>query len=55
MSKLEGMGGDPAVVGLVMPVGYTLNLAGTAVYLIVATLFLSEALNIPLPPERIAL
>ncbi|MDE1917985.1 MAG: cation:dicarboxylase symporter family transporter [Sphingomonadales bacterium] len=55
MTKLEGLGAQPAVVGLVIPLGYTLNLAGTAVYLVVATLFLGEALHIPLPPERIAL
>ncbi|WP_343614478.1 cation:dicarboxylase symporter family transporter [Novosphingobium sp.] len=55
MTKLEGLGAEPAVVGLVVPLGYTLNLAGTGVYLIVATLFLAEALHIPLPPERIAL
>lgn len=53
--KLEALGAGSAVVGLVVPLGYTLNLAGTAVYLSVATLFLSEALGIPLPPERIAL
>lgn len=51
--KLEAMGCPPAVVGLVIPLGYTLNLAGTATYLIVATLFLSEALGISLPPDRI--
>jgi DAACS family dicarboxylate/amino acid:cation (Na+ or H+) symporter len=47
------MGCPPAVVGLVIPLGYTLNLAGTATYLIVATLFLSAALGISLPPDRI--
>lgn len=55
MTKLEALGVPPAVVGLVVPLGYTLNLAGTAVYLVVATLFLSEALDIALPPDRLAL
>ncbi|MEA3390218.1 cation:dicarboxylate symporter family transporter [Sphingobium sp. CCH11-B1] len=54
ITKLEAMGVSPAVVGLTVPLGYTLNLAGTAVYLVVATLFLSEALGIPLPPDRLA-
>lgn len=53
ITKLEGLGCPPGVVGLIVPLGYTLNLAGTAVYLIVATLFLSEALGIALPPDRI--
>lgn len=53
--KLEDLGASPAIVGLVVPLGYTLNLAGTAVYLIVATLFLSEALGIAMPPHRLAL
>lgn len=55
ISKLEQMGCPSAVVGLTVPLGYTLNLAGTAVYLIVATLFLSDALGSPLPAERIGL
>ncbi|WP_420143015.1 cation:dicarboxylate symporter family transporter [Sphingobium sp.] len=55
MTKLEALGASPAVVGLVVPLGYTLNLAGTAVYLVVATLFLSEALGIAMPPDRLAL
>lgn len=55
ITKLEAMGVSPAVVGLTVPLGYTLNLAGTAVYLVVATLFLSEALDIALPPDRLVL
>ncbi|NWK98976.1 dicarboxylate/amino acid:cation symporter [Sphingobium lactosutens] len=55
MTKLETLGASPAVVGLVVPLGYTLNLAGTAIYLVVATLFLSEALDIAMPPDRLAL
>ncbi|MEP6867297.1 MAG: cation:dicarboxylase symporter family transporter [Novosphingobium sp.] len=55
MSKLEMLGVPKGVVGLVVPLGYTLNLAGTAVYLVVATLFLAEALDITLSPGRILL
>lgn len=53
MSKLETLGVPPAIVGIVVPLGYTLNLAGTAVYLIVATLFLAEALHLGLSPTRV--
>lgn len=55
ISKLEQMGCPSEVVGLTVPLGYTLNLAGTATYLIVATLFLSNVLGAPLPAERIGL
>lgn len=41
------------MVGLVIPLGYMLNLAGTATYLIIATLLLSDALGNSLPPDRI--
>jgi Na+/H+-dicarboxylate symporter len=53
IEKLEGLGCPRSVVGLTVPLGYSLNLAGTAVYLIVATLFLGEALGVALSPERI--
>lgn len=52
--RLEQLGCPPSVVGLTIPLGYTLNLAGTAVYLIVATLFLSEVLDIELPAHTVA-
>jgi len=55
IQKLERLGCPPRIVGLVIPLGYSLNLAGTAVYLVIATLFLSEALHISLPPDRVAL
>lgn len=55
MSKLEALGAPPAIVGIVLPLGYTLNLAGTAVYLIVATLFLAETLNLTLSPRQVAI
>jgi aerobic C4-dicarboxylate transport protein len=55
IQKLEALGCPRSVVGLTVPLGYSLNLAGTAVYLIVATLFLAEALDLTLSPERIVL
>lgn len=55
IEKLEGLGCSRSIVGLTVPLGYSLNLAGTAVYLIVATLFLADASHIALPPDRILL
>jgi len=51
--KLEALGTPQRLVGLVVPLGYTLNLAGTAVYLMVSVLFLSEAMGITLPLNRL--
>ena len=45
MRKLERLGADPAVVGLVTPTGYSFNLDGTNIYMTVATLFLAQATN----------
>lgn len=53
IEKLEAMGCPRGIVGLTVPLGYSLNLAGTAVYLIVATLFLAEAVDVTLSPARI--
>ncbi|MEN2749210.1 cation:dicarboxylase symporter family transporter [Sphingomonas sp. T9W2] len=53
IEKLEAMGCPRGIVGLTVPLGYSLNLAGTAVYLIVATLFLAEAVDVTLSPSRI--
>jgi aerobic C4-dicarboxylate transport protein len=49
MTKLERLGCPPSVVGLVLPMGYSFNLDGTSIYLTMATLFVAQALNIPLP------
>ena len=43
MAKLERMGCDKSVVGLVVPTGYAFNLDGTAIYLSMAVLFISQA------------
>jgi len=48
ISKLEKLGCGKTVVGLVLPAGYTFNLDGTSIYLTMATLFIAQALNIPL-------
>jgi aerobic C4-dicarboxylate transport protein len=45
IAKMEDLGCDPAVVGLVIPTGYSFNLDGTCIYLTMATLFLAQATN----------
>lgn len=45
MEKLEKLGCDKSVVGLVLPLGYSFNLAGTAIYLTMAALFIAQATN----------
>jgi aerobic C4-dicarboxylate transport protein len=46
--KMEALGCRPAVAGVVIPMGYSFNLDGTSIYLTMATLFLSQALDAPL-------
>jgi aerobic C4-dicarboxylate transport protein len=48
MQKLERLGCDKSVIGLVLPTGYSFNLDGAAIYLTMASLFLAQALNIDL-------
>jgi aerobic C4-dicarboxylate transport protein len=48
MTKLERLGCDKSVVGLVVPAGYSFNLDGTNIYLTMAALFVAQALNIDL-------
>jgi len=48
IEKLERLGAPPAVVGLVIPTGYSFNLDGTNIYLTLAILFLAQATNIDL-------
>ncbi|KGP63983.1 C4-dicarboxylate transporter [Legionella norrlandica] len=45
MEKLERLGCDKSVVGLVLPLGYSFNLAGTAIYLTMAAMFIAQATN----------
>ncbi len=52
--KLQKLGCEKGVVGLVLPAGYSFNLDGTAVYLTLATLFLAQAMNIDLTFWQIA-
>ncbi len=48
MLKLEALGCDRAVVGLVVPTGYSFNLDGTSIYLSMAILFIAQAAHIDL-------
>ena len=48
MEKLENLGCARAVVGLVMPTGYSFNLDGAAIYLSLAVLFIAQAYNVHL-------
>ncbi|MDD5033526.1 MAG: dicarboxylate/amino acid:cation symporter [Methylococcaceae bacterium] len=48
MEKMESFGCARPVVGLVIPTGYSFNLDGTSIYLTMAAVFISQALNIEL-------
>jgi aerobic C4-dicarboxylate transport protein len=48
MQKLQDLGCEETVVGLVIPTGYSLNLDGTCLYLATAAVFLAQATNTPL-------
>jgi aerobic C4-dicarboxylate transport protein len=52
ISKLENLGCDETVVGLVIPTGYSFNLDGTCLYLAAASVFLAQATNTPLDLEQ---
>ena len=43
IAKMEHSGCTAAVVGIVVPTGYSFNLDGTAIYLTMASLFIAEA------------
>ncbi|MGB7176812.1 MAG: cation:dicarboxylase symporter family transporter, partial [Xanthobacteraceae bacterium] len=48
IDKLERLGCEKSVVGLVVPTGYSFNLDGTCLYLATAAVFLAQATNTPL-------
>jgi aerobic C4-dicarboxylate transport protein len=45
MEKLEKLGCSKALVGLVVPTGYTFNADGTSLYMTLAALFVAQATN----------
>jgi len=44
--KLNGLGCSRSTVGLVLPIGYSFNAGGTAIYLSMAALFIAQAYGI---------
>lgn len=54
MAKLEGMGVDRQVVGLVVPAGYSFNLDALSIYLGLAVMFLAQATGTHLTAWQIA-
>jgi Na+/H+-dicarboxylate symporters len=45
MDKMERLGVNKSVVGLVIPTGYSFNLDGTSIYLSMAAIFIAQATN----------
>jgi aerobic C4-dicarboxylate transport protein len=45
MAKLEQLGCSRALVGIVLPAGYSFNLDGTSIYLTMGALFIAQATN----------
>jgi aerobic C4-dicarboxylate transport protein len=52
VQKLQDLGCEESVVGLVIPTGYSFNLDGTCLYLATAAVFLAQATNTPLSLEQ---
>ncbi len=48
LRKLEKLGCDKSVVGLVIPTGYSFNLDGTSIYLTMAAVFIAQATDTPM-------
>jgi len=48
IERLEELGCDRGVVGLVVPTGYSFNLDGTCIYLTMAALFIAQAVGVSL-------
>lgn len=56
MRKLEHVGVEKSTVGIVVPTGYSFNLDGTAIYMTMSALFISNAMHMPMSiPDQIAL
>ena len=48
MRKMDHLGVDKSTVGIVVPTGYSFNLDGTAIYLTMASIFIADAMNMPM-------
>ncbi|MES2507659.1 MAG: dicarboxylate/amino acid:cation symporter [Verrucomicrobiota bacterium] len=56
IQKLRGLGCAPSTVGLVIPTGYSFNLDGTNIYMVMGAVFLAQATNTPMDlSQQIAL
>jgi Na+/H+-dicarboxylate symporter len=54
LEKLERLGCEKGIVGLVLPMSYSFNLTGIAIFLTVAALFIAQACNVHLTAYQIA-
>lgn len=52
VDKLEALGCDRSVVGMVLPTGYSFNLVGSSIALTLSAIFLAQATNTPLSIEQ---
>jgi aerobic C4-dicarboxylate transport protein len=52
VQKLQTLGCEESVVGLVIPTSYSFNLDGTCLYVATASVFLAQATNTPLSLEQ---
>jgi aerobic C4-dicarboxylate transport protein len=52
--KLEKLGCEKAIVGLVLPMSYSFNLTGIAIFLTVASIFIAQACNVHLSAGQVA-
>jgi aerobic C4-dicarboxylate transport protein len=48
LAKMERYGAAKPVVGLVIPAGYSFNLDGTTIYLVMASMFIAQAFHVQL-------
>jgi aerobic C4-dicarboxylate transport protein len=56
IAKMEHAGVERTTVGIVVPTGYSFNLDGTAIYLTMASIFISDAMGMPMSlPQQIGL
>jgi aerobic C4-dicarboxylate transport protein len=52
LQRLEVLGAQKSVVGLVVPAGYSFNLDGTSIYLTMAAVFIAQATNTALDVQH---
>lgn len=55
MRRMEGLGVPRRVAAFVLSTGLSFNLAGSTLYLAVATLFVAQAAGVPFPPSKLVL